>query len=670
MSTFQEIVSRYAGYSIDGPDAPVKDIEELDFLWSHDRAFDGPAEPVDAAKRLIVVVVEARLLQEIPSSRYEKTHLLGRLLTFGNDLAREGWQTKCVVMKPYSGSRKKDGKTLLAIREFFKSVRNAFANFEGAVLVGSFPHASVVRTWRSGPDEQGVYRVGLTPGQPRPFEIVLADLDGNWRELYHESLETEGCAFIPSPETTVVTDRQKVVMTNPAIVRTGASLRDVFWIRDAAYTISTSANGTQTVELQLACANPEIGAADRAMPNPVARPDICLSRIDARQVAVNPPSERLLKDGKPVEADRNPPIDLSAAAWRQDPALERTLLIEYFDRNHAFRSGAWETLNASIGMVESGLGTTAANEGLQGLALPREKESGNATLLDFVRWLKTPVLFRVIAAHADAHSTFFRSDDPDATVNAALVEAECGGRPWRWIEEGDSYLPSFKGHFTGDLHVYRTLWESRALHRVPPSLMLHVGCDVSLVGYGDVQHHEPGYGVFQNANSLLFYANQLAVLARVTWWNRGPFGFGAAFGKSDAASIGEGWRAVFEHVARDPVLGSQSTERKQAYIWNLVGDWTLRKHYRMQRPETFEEGKGTIAIDPLALLLRGDVYVKIHLPDPPHDDMLWEHVRENLRQMTPQQRRVTLVQIRTLKTRLGTVEKQLLGMKEMQDLEG
>jgi hypothetical protein len=45
-----------------------------------------------------------------------------------------------------------------------------------------------------------------------------------------------------------------------------------------------------------------------------------------------------------------------------------------------------------------------------------------------------------------------------------------------------------------------------------------------------------------------------------------------------------------------------------------------------------------LTIDPLALLLRNDIYVRLHLPDPPPDEILRETIREAARQMNAEER--------------------------------
>jgi hypothetical protein len=662
--TFKDIVESYHAYDLDGDHVP--EIALLQPLYQRSQFFDPPTEPIHLTLRLVLVIVESRLFQDLPGSQYTVDDLLHRLLTLKQDLEIEGFQPKFLEMAPYSGPIHQDGKTLLAMREFFISIRNAFNNFEGAILVGSFPEASIVRTWPQSISE-GEYRVGKTPFPLNPYEIVLADLDGNWRSLYHDSVNIEGYIFNVTPTTSVSKNGSKVTLTNPAITKVTASLQDVFWLQDANYSIKQPPGGPTTVELDLICTDPEVSPMDKGLPNHVSRPEICISRINARSIAVQPPSPRLLDaNGKPQETANIPPIDMSIEAWPRDPNLERTLLIDYFDRNHAFRCGEYSDQSFGTSLIESmGLGTVAANDGLDGLN--RSTEDFNANLLKFTQWLKRPTLFRAIATHGDCYSTVLCVYDPNADLTAAQVENECGGHPWYWIEEDGKYIPSFKNYCWGNLYLYRTLWENRVLSSLPPSLLLHVGCDVATMAHGDsVPYDNPLYGTFQNAASLLFYANQLAVLCRVTWWNRGPMGFGEAFGGSDLAVIGDGWRRVFEHVSQDSQLASQSTEggqiysteRKQSYIWNLVGDWTLRKYYPPRSGLGIDYSK-MVAVDPLSMVLRPDIFIKLHLPRPPADREIQKYVRKYVNMLTPDQKQEARQRTKALSVYIKAMEKEL-----------
>jgi hypothetical protein len=576
-ASFENIVTNYNGYDLDSDG--VNEINLLRFLWYFNHSFDQPSDPVNPDAKLVVVLVEASLINNLPQSRYSVSNLLSGLVRLGQDLAVEGRQARFLVMGDYSGARIQEGKTLLAIREFFKSVYSNFSNFEGALLVGPFPDAGIVRTWPGYPPDTGgkFYTVGLTSGKPRPHDIVLADLDGNWRDLYYEnSTSLTGWTFQVTNTTTVRSNGSLVLLTNAVAIAQTSTRRDFFWLRDANYTVFNAAKGQ--VQLDLACANPEANAGDKTRPNPIARPEISISRINPRSIALQPPSSRLLDaNGRPHSVPNVPFINLAGSSWPRDPNLERTLLVEYLDLNHAFRSGRYASQPFSVSLAWCDIGTVAADEGLAGL-VPREANVHVPFLPDYVQWLKRPTLFRAVAAHSDASLSLFPGDRPSPDpVDYAALKAACGGYPWLWIEMNGYYVPSFQGVRVAGLNLHRTLYENKVLTNLPPSLMVHVGCNVAGVDFGDLTHNDSQYGFFQNAASLLFYTRQLAILCRVTDWNRGPFGFGSAFNASPSAVMGDGWKGMSAYMSQD--TSWFSTQRKQNYIWNLVGDYTLKKYY-------------------------------------------------------------------------------------------
>ncbi len=584
MTSFSAIIDQYAHYDLDG--------DNINELEASLLPFETPADSVDPSKKLVVVLVNSQLFDNISNSSYTADDLTYRLLRFKYDLERENRQARCVRVAPYAvplNSPPKGGKTLLAIRELLKTIRASFPNLEGVILVGAFPDARVTRLQpeqhiTNNPDgtKNEWYCEGGFVFANAVWDIVLADLEGNWSNIYRESL------FLEKHEFHVVNNQvsqsgSKVTLMNPRIEITHspgqqpAMLYDTFFVQDCNYGITILHGGATRVEFELTDDNPEVSQQNRTMPNPIATPTLCVSRINSRRVAVQPPDLRLLDaDGNPQRTSNAPPISMSVEDWKRDQALERTLLIDYFDRNHAFRCGKFSRLEFGISLLESGgLGTGAAHEGLDGLGLP-SSEVTDATLLDFIRWLKSPSTFRALSSHADCCSTFLKEEND---TQAALAESEAGGHPWRWIEEGGQYIPSFKGHSKADLHVYRTLWEDGQLSGVPPSLSLHVGCSAISLIHCDEFFNDAILGAFQNVESLLFFGNQLAICGHNCWWNRGPVGFGRGMAASGAAVFGDGWKQFFDEWLRNPNLKLQGSENKRCYEWSVVGDWTLAKYY-------------------------------------------------------------------------------------------
>jgi hypothetical protein len=630
MSTFADIVAKYQKYSLDGTGSAVQELESLQFLWLDNPSFDKPDEMVDPAKKLVVIIVEARLLEDFNPHRYTNSDFFARLLIFKYDLLREGSQTKFLKLKAYSGSIHQDGKTLLAMREFFREVRNTYKQFEGVILIGSFPEAMIVRTWlrpetygfdmrndsgtviASFPEGTKAYHVGCGIHAYRS-EIVLADLDGNWRDLYNQSGTVQSGIFIPDTERSAAGNMVRVTSKKNRYVVNHTAYQDFFWIKDDDWCIesqesdsvlllinASQANATFSAKCQL---NPELCAADKAVPNAIAQPDIFVSRINARHIAANPDSRLLDNNKKPKRIPASPSIKTNIFDWHFDADLERTLLIDYFDRNHAFRMGRFSNQGMRISKIEYELGLFAVNRGLDGVIATSE-ETGNASLLDFVKWLKKSALLRGIGAHTSGRSacmTVFRDDKKYADI-----EVETGNHPWRWIEKDGEFIPSFEGHNTADLNLYRTIWENKSLRDLCPSTFLHVGCDANTPdGADNKPYSAPGYGACQSAEGVLFYLNGLAIMSRSKMFYDGPSGFGKGLGASDAAHVGDGWKEHFRTEAVDTGLAENSTDRKRSSFWSVIGDWTVRKQYPTVLPSAKQIVSASNQDGRLALLYIG-----------------------------------------------------------------
>ena len=154
------------------------------------------------------------------------------------------------------------------------------------------------------------------------------------------------------------------------------ALRDVFYL-DEARIRQNLIGPIARVWIDQFRSDPEIAAASRTLPNPIALPEIAVSRINASHVAVRLPSDRSLATGTrgrlvdgavtdaagrptPFTSTVNYATEPSAdpAVWvirpdefEPDPLLERRLLAEHLDSNHRFRTGAWSTRPGSVAAV-------------------------------------------------------------------------------------------------------------------------------------------------------------------------------------------------------------------------------------------------------------------------------------------------------------------------------
>jgi Peptidase family M23 len=78
------------------------------------------------------------------------------------------------------------------------------------------------------------------------------------------------------------------------------------------------------------------------------------------------------------------------------------------------------------------------------------------------------------------------------------------------------------------------------------------------------------------------------------------------------------------------------------------------KPVRVHVPSIYE-----VAIDPLALILEPQVYIKLTLPDPPPIDVWTREVRERVRDMTPKERKAVLARLKELGERFNALERAL-----------
>jgi hypothetical protein len=66
-----------------------------------------------------------------------------------------------------------------------------------------------------------------------------------------------------------------------------------------------------------------------------------------------------------------------------------------------------------------------------------------------------------------------------------------------------------------------------------------------------------------------------------------------------------------------------------------------------------------VAIDPLALILRSDIYIKLHLPDPPPDEVLRSEIREAVSQMSAREKASALADVERLAVYASALKREL-----------
>jgi hypothetical protein len=84
----------------------------------------------------VIVLIENRLIAEnnLSGTPLTKGDLISRLETYRFDLYKDGFTPRFVVTSVYNGTVHQDGRTVLAIREFFRAIKAEYPNFAGECL--------------------------------------------------------------------------------------------------------------------------------------------------------------------------------------------------------------------------------------------------------------------------------------------------------------------------------------------------------------------------------------------------------------------------------------------------------------------------------------------------------------------------------------------------------
>jgi len=546
----------------------------------------------------VLVLVEARLARADDGEE----DLAPRLERLVGDLGAEGYRAHALAVHLGDGDLHQDGRYVLALRELLRAFARDDA-LAGAVLVGHFPDAFLVRTcnWRregdltlrEGEGDQAVYRDApylrrVPEDVAHRADTVLSDLDGRWEDVYvqpRSRFDTVTAVFDgPVPEN-----------GGPCIdlARGAVVYEDFFHVSDGKLEIRETVGDDGAVLghalfLDDTSAGHECSEADRARPNPLALPDVLVSRIDARGTALGPRAdvvgvsgERLLdSQGLPravAFASQEAVPDWREAIWEPDPALERRLLGEYLDRNHAYRTGAarvaWRASSIACGLP-SGLGevSRAADDWVE--SDPELSDvAGSPTLERFAAWLAYPAVLRTLRAHSDPWGSAFQGADVGALADRV------GGPAWSWTPRGERLEPALDAACSGgklDWFLLRTLWAHRGT-APEPSFYLHTGCHgISPPGAERLAFDHPAYGRRQGGEALLFFGNGLALLGRSKVFYDEPQGF--ALSLAEGSSFGAAWARYFEIESRAASWSQAGGDigRKRAYFWSVLGDWTLR----------------------------------------------------------------------------------------------
>ncbi len=484
------------------------------------------------------------------------------------------------------------------MRDVLKAFKEDFANMEGAVLVGSFPEATLVRRWlwkKTGGKNDTINGVNIKDDEylrvipemvSHRADLVLADLDGNWEDIY-----VKGPTAIESLKARPADSNNwyKNGWTRFNLSEVGTkTFEDFFFIQDDRYRKwSGNTPNRFWVHLTTAQQHPEISPNHAEQNNPIARPDIQVSRINPLHIAVNPDPTITDANGKGFLNAAGRPQSLTgnhAVQWVRDPALERELLIKYFERNHTFRVGGENHLVFRGGAISypeddfkvQNLATyvdKARSDFATVLKAPK-----NPNLLDYVNFYKQPAVLRAVTAHSNAWNTVF---DNDQNLNA--LETAVGNRLFRWKYSPvtNQTTPSLKDQSShADLYLHRSMYEAGVLSKSSANLIIHNGCEtVTPQSGGKVRYNAPNYGKFQNGEGQLFYLNGLALLGRAKVFYDSPRGLEEAFDGRPRAHFGDLWRRYFTKESQDAGLPTNVAGNKRTYNWSVLGDWSVRLRY-------------------------------------------------------------------------------------------
>jgi hypothetical protein len=630
---FTTLMSRYTPYDINGDGR--QEINSLKAL------FPNPEPYYYTPNGVVLVLVDPLLVTDDPNIAINRTQMSLWLGILGMDISAEGFFPYFIEASVYSGFVHQDGRTLLALRRFIKEVRSYYP-VAGVLLVGSFPDASIVRSVfvkanATGGDPN--HPENLDTGSQQVFnhighflaldseyitpraEIVLGDMDGNWESIYMEApFSVNNYHALPlEPSDSYPSDGQ--VITTPSYRRTTSTYKDVFYIQD--HQVSTWEDGFGSLRLivnSLEQPNPEISASDRLRPNRIARPEILVSRLDPKRVAINPVAPLDLDGKSPLDASGKPQtLRYNYAAtlwWTRDRNLERRLVADYIARSHSFRLGSDQNKpfrTSAVRALDSGLISPGDFNGrLRKASDSFESSTGkdNATLRDYIEWLTSgshSAVLRGIAAHSNGViSQFGPTLHPlELELVTGGLDFSTGSHVWRWVrrQQGSEWVltPSFEGITENtDFHIYRTMWEFDAMHNVGQTFYVHEGCEVMRpVNAETVPYNDPTYGQADwnggvaNGESLMFYGKGLGLMARNKVFNDAPAGFFETI--KSTGRFGYGWRAYFIYDAGDASLNERTADptvvqagsdhrwrtlqRKRSYFWNIIGNFTLKIRY-------------------------------------------------------------------------------------------
>ncbi len=578
--------SRFSAYDMDGD--RTREIESLSPIR---RLSAEPAGGGDAP--LVLLLLEERLAD--PAR--EKGDLRPALETYVRDLAAEGFRAATVSARVYGGPIHQDGRTVLALREFLRDVRRSHPELQAVVLIGDFPEAFLVRqynwwlkqpvTLHAGTPQAATYGdpggVDYLRSVPEPValrtDLILGDLDGNWEKLYHRAPED-------LPYLYAVYLQGREAASGPADATEEGTIRfeDFFLLQDGRYVLARRPEGKHIVMAQLAD-DAECTAEDLALPNPMARPEIWVSRLNARHASVVPDPNLTDSQGRHLLDGRGMPQTLTFASpeatprphaiWAPSEREEREMLDAWLAGRHRFHlrdlGDGWRPAAIGTGWGSSIPACQASFAEWSGFA-----EAGydvvreDTNLQEVVDWFQRPAVARAMKAHGDPWGCSW-VDAPDV----AALEKSVGPVLYNWKRDGATLTPGIATPGKLDFAITRSLYESGKAP-LSPAVWMYTACEgTAPQGGADLPYTDPAYGRWQGAEAITFHLGALALIGRSKVFYDEPSEMWETLGKG--GSMGEVWRHYYDLEAADPTAARDNgIGCKRAYFWYMTGDCTVR----------------------------------------------------------------------------------------------
>ena len=556
------------------------------------RSIDGLDKlEIPGEQKLMLLIVEKRLLDNDRRLSVGDDSLVRRIQNLRTQMSAEGWCTVTLELETYAGERNQDGLTVLALRRLFQQIKQTESSFAGAVLIGSFPETALVRRWLWKRSDRAVTLNGVayntkngtqaTILSMRPelissrTDVVLCDLDGHWEDLYRQApFSIESLEFVPEGEWPGNWPTAEEAIETSAYSIGSKRFEDVFFIDDAQYRVEQMGEGRIRFQGQYDLRRPEVSSVESTAANPLAMPDIMVSRINALHVAVSQPPENLDAAGKPTTVASSGASPNSM--FQRDPAFELRLLKEYMDRNLAHRIGSEHVANKNVALLTTDLQTPSPNY----FAKTRQQLGAlthyrNATAVDFAKFIQTPAIIKGVSAHSNCSVSMLLKG-----YEASQLDEVTGGQYWNWEKSESGFTPSYSSrrlrnvaHFS----LLRALWENGKLAETGPCFYVHGGCEaICPTGGLTSPYNSPGYcDHTQIAESLMYYGNGLALIGRAKIFYDIPRDFGDVF-TPEQGVFGDVLKHYFDVESTDSRLARNVASRNRTYFWSILGDWTLK----------------------------------------------------------------------------------------------